>query len=220
MVKLEQLAALLAALFFTIAGFHEAGHDVPDWFADPAYWWQTPDQAGAEQYAAGRYRAASEHFHSAAWRGTACYRAADYACAERAFTQADMTVAERQFNLGNVAARAGRLAQALTAYDAALAARPDWSPAVHNREIVLKLIVDRGKRPAPKKLGEPGDPNLDPDQVEIDKNGAHGKRGRMDIEKLDPNSLAQLWLRQINSDAGDFLRLRFADEAARQGGKR
>lgn len=219
MLRLEQLAALLAILFFAIAGGHEAGYEVPDWVADPAYWWRTPNQTGAERYAAGDYRAASGLFRHAAWRGTACFRAADYACAERAFADADMDVAERHFNLGNVAARAGRLDQALAEYDAALAARPDWPPAVHNRKIVLALLVDRSKRPPPEELDGRGDPNLDPEQAEIDQRGARGKPGRLEIEKLDPNSLAQLWLRQIRSDAGEFLRLRFADEAARAGRK-
>lgn len=219
MVRLEQLAALLAIVFYTIAASHEAGHDVPDWFADPAYWWQTPDQAGAALYAAGDYKAAAGQFRDAAWRGTACFRAADYACAERAFAHARMAAAEQHFNLGNVAARAGKLDRALAEYDAALAARPDWPSATRNRGIVLALIVERSKRPAPKDIDGRGDPNLDPDQFEFDQRAARGKRGRMEIEKLDPNSLAQLWLRQINSDAGEFLRLRFADEAARQGRK-
>ncbi|WP_295007186.1 hypothetical protein [uncultured Dechloromonas sp.] len=219
MVRLEQLAALLTIVFVAIAAAHEAGHDLPDWFADPAYWWQTPDQAGAALHAAGHYRAAGGEFRDAAWRGTACYRAADYACAGQAFAEAEMDPAERHFNLGNVAARAGRFDHALAEYDAALAARPDWPSATRNRGIVLALIAERSKRPAPEAFDGRGEPNLDPDQAEIDHRGARGKRGRMAIDKLDPDSLAQLWLRQINSDAGEFLRLRFGDEAARQGGK-
>lgn len=219
MVRLEQLAALLALVFFTMAASHEACHDVPDWVADPAYWWQTPDQAGAALYATGDYKAAGGQFRNAAWRGAACFRAADYACAERAFAHARMAAAEQHFNLGNVAARAGKLDKALAEYDLALAAHPNWPSATHNRGIVLALIVDRSKRPAPDEPDGRGDPSLDPDQVEIDQHATRGKRGRMEIEKLDPNSLAQLWLRQINSDAGEFLRLRFGDEAARQGRK-
>lgn len=219
MVRLEQLAALLAILFFAIAAAHEAGYDLPDWFADPAYWWQTPDQAGAAFYAAGHYRAAGGQFRDAAWRGTACFRAADYACAEQAFTHAGMDAAEQHFNLGNVAARAGKFDKALAEYDAALAVRPDWPNAAHNRGIVLALLVERSKRPLPEDFDGRGDPTLDPDQAEIDQRGARGKPRRMEIEKLDPNALAPLWLRQINSDAGEFLRLRFGDEAARQGGK-
>lgn len=215
MVGIERLLALLAVVFFAIAGSHDAGLTPPDWIADSAYWWHTPDQAGAERYAEGDFIGASRHFRDAAWRGAACFRAGDHACAEAAFAEADIDAADRHFNLGNTAARRGNFERAIIEYDAALGVRPDWASAAENRRIVLDLVVQRSRRPAAKDSAERGEPTLEPDEADIERR-MRGKAGRIEVEGIDPNAFAQLWLRQIRSDAGEFLRLRFADEVTRR----
>ncbi len=217
MVAAERLLAVLAAVFFTIAGSHQFGVALPDWTRAPEYWWQTPDQAAAELYAEGRFAAAARHFRNAAWRGAACFRAADYTCAEAAFAEAGIDAASRHLNLGNVAAHLGRFEHAVAEYDAALAVAPGWTRASENRRIVLELIVERSRRSATEDSAQGGNPAREPQQPATKRKPMQRRAGGIEIERLDPDSLAERWLRQLRNDAGEFLRLRFADEAARQG---
>jgi Ca-activated chloride channel family protein len=213
MVRLERLFGWLGCVLFAIATTQEAQHRLPDWVRDPAYWWRTPDQRGADLYAEGDFVAASLQFRAPGWRGVACYRAENYPCAAQAFARSGMDPAVEHFNLGNVDARRGQLSRALIHYDAALDARPGWTIVQDNRRLVLELIADRSRRPQPP---EPtgGGPNLDPDDIVIDERGGQGKPGQIQIEKIDPDSLAQQWLKQIRNDPAEFLRLRFASEQA------
>ena len=58
---------------------------------------------------------------------------------------------------------------------------------------------------------------MPPDGVEVSDKNEKGKPGRIDIEKLSSDAIAQMWLRNVRNDPGDFLRLRFADEARQAG---
>lgn len=217
----RQLYTLLALACFIYGAAQEArraGMAIPPWAMQPGYWWQTPVQRGAHAFTQGDWAQAMRHFRQSPqpeWLAAACYRAGDLDGAAASLTAllTESAPPHLRYNLGNIEARRGRLASALKHYDAALAAQPDWREAEDNRQLVLHLIAERTRR------GEPpdgdGEPNLDPDEIITDEKGKQGKAGTIEIEKLDPKSLAQLWLRQVRNDPGEFLRLRFADEAAR-----
>lgn len=207
------LAALLCALAWQA---WSAWQSAPPWLRDPAYWWRTPDQRGADALAQGNFAAAARHFQRADWRGVACYRAGDFTCADAAFALAGGATAwqaEAAFNRGNVAARAGRLPQALAHFDAALLARPDWREARENRALVAAAIA--AERKAEKPRDGAGEPALPPDGVVVDEQGKRGKAGRIEIEALDDAASQAIWLRNVKNDPAAFLRLRFADEARR-----
>lgn len=215
MVRLERLFGWLAVLFLAHATWAEAGRRIPDWWADPANWWQTPDQRGAELYAQGAYAAARREFRLPGWKAAACYRAKDYECAALHFADMAGEPAILEFNRGNADAMRGRFDGALAHFDAALALRPAWQVAEANRRLVLQLVADRTRRPPPgHPTGE--DPNLEADHTVFDGKGKDGKPGQIRIEKTNPASLGRQWLRQIPTDAGEFLRLRFAHEAETQ----
>lgn len=193
------------------AGVLLARERLPAWSGDPRYWWRTPDQTGAALYRAGEFAAAKGHFLDSAWRGAACYRAGDWSCAEAAFAAVTTDVAVRDFNRGNTAVRAGQLTLAVQHYDAALRARPAWAAAQENRALVLQALAAREQR---KNDGSAdGEPTLPPDGVDFGKKDKRGKPGRIEIEKLDSDAIARMWLRTVRTDPGAFLRLRFAEEA-------
>lgn len=194
-----------------------ARSQLPSWVADPQYWWQTPDQKGAALYRAGDFADAHKHFRQSAWRGAACYRAGDWKCAEMAFRVADAEIAAGAlaFNRGNTAVRAGQLLAAVKQYDDALHHRPDWLPVLENRALVVAAIDAMEQRKKPDSSH--GEPTLPPDGVEVSDKNEKGKPGRIDIEKLSSDAIAQMWLRNVRNDPGDFLRLRFADEARQAG---
>ncbi|WP_296933050.1 VWA domain-containing protein [uncultured Marinobacter sp.] len=72
------------------------------------------------------------------WRGSALYRSGQFESAAQAFAQSQGPRAS--YNRGNALARAGKLEEALAAYDAALEKAPDMKDARHNRKIVEELL--------------------------------------------------------------------------------
>jgi Ca-activated chloride channel family protein len=128
------LAPVLAVVFLVPSGAPQAGvwQDL---------WWR-PDQQAARALAEGRAAEAAERFADPAWRAAARYRAGDYAGAAEDLAGLGGAVAD--YNRGNALARAGRLAEALAAYDRALVAAPGLADAAHNRELVRRLLAQQG----------------------------------------------------------------------------
>src|SRR5262249_44561524 len=84
------------------------------------------------------------------------YRAEDYAGSAEAL--ADQKGPEARYNLGNALARAGRLEDALAAYDETLAAVPDHADARFNRDLVAKLLEQqKQQQPQPGQDGKKQD---------------------------------------------------------------
>jgi Ca-activated chloride channel family protein len=175
----------------------------------------TRDQQGRYYFERGDYKEAAARFLDPLWKGAACYRAADYACAVDAFASVDTP--EAWYDLGNAYARQGELKLALAAYDKALASRPDWPDAKANRDRVQSLI------PKPKKEDDQetqADPNQKPDEIKFDEKGKKGKLGKVEVKQLTDEEIAQMWLRGVQTSPADFLRRKFALQAvsAERGG--
>ena len=179
--------------------------------------WATRDQQGRRHFERGDFQRAAELFRDPMWKGAACYRAGDYACAVDAFARVDSP--EAWYDLGNAYARQGELKLAVAAYDKALASRPDWSDAKANRERVASRIP----RPKPDDAEQrAADPEQKPDEVEFDDQGKKGKRGQVDVKHLTDQQIDQIWLRGVQTSPADFLRQKFAAQAsqARRGAER
>jgi Ca-activated chloride channel family protein len=179
--------------------------------------WATRDQQGHRHFERGDFKRAAELFHDPMWKGAACYRAGDYACAADAFARVDSP--EAWYDLGNAYARQGELKLAVGAYDRALASRPDWVDARANRD----LVASRIPKPVPGE-DEQGaaDPSQKPDEVKLDDEGNKGKRGPVGAKRLADEQIDQIWLRGVQSSPADFLRQKFAAQAsqARRGPER
>lgn len=107
--------------------------------------WLRPDQQAARDLAAGHEAEAAERFTDPAWRAAARYQAGDYAGALRDL--ADLAGTEADYNRGNALARAGRLREALAAYDRALEADPGHADAAHNRALVEQALARQAASP-------------------------------------------------------------------------
>ena len=145
--------------------------------------WLRPDQQASRLLEQGEASAAAERFQDPRWRATARYQAGDYAAAVEGFTGKD---ADGRYNRGNALARAGRLQEALAAYDQALQQQPDHADARFNRALIEKLLreqpqagednrsgaspdeqqagSDPGGRANPDQRQTPGDVQADPPQ--------------------------------------------------------
>lgn len=99
--------------------------------------WQREDQRAAELIHEDP-GAAATILESPEWRGSALYRAEHYDEAAKVFEGADTVLAD--YNRGNALARAGKLEEALEAYDSALDRNPDMEDARVNRQLVEDLL--------------------------------------------------------------------------------
>ncbi len=174
-------------------------------------WW-TPDQQGRRLFERGENAAAAERFEDPMWKGVAFYRAGDL---ERAAEWlGHVTTPEAAFNLGHAYARLGRYPEALAAYDEALAARPEWAEARADRELVAAIIAAEAEPADDEEPPAGGDPTFDADEVRFDDKGKKGSRGEVEMSKLSDEQLAEMWMRRLQATPADFLRFRFALEAA------
>ena len=169
--------------------------------------WLTRDQQGRQAFDKGDYREAAGRFEDPMWKGIACYRAGDFACALDSFAGLDTAAAN--FDMGNALARQGKYALAVEAYDRALRLAPAHPDAAFNRALVARAML----RPKPKEEGDEEAPDMKPDKVQFDDKGKKGKTGRVDVSRAQVQ--ADAWLKGVHGDPGEFLRVKFAAEAAR-----
>ncbi|WP_299944123.1 VWA domain-containing protein [uncultured Microbulbifer sp.] len=99
--------------------------------------WQRKDQQGRQLLAEGEPEAAAGTFRNPQWRGTANYRAGDYAAAQKDFALSDDP--QGLYNLGNSLVQQGNYNKAIEAYDRALEQAPQFADAEHNRRIAKQL---------------------------------------------------------------------------------
>ena len=99
--------------------------------------WQRKDQQGADALQNGNPEKAANLFENTQWKGTAHYRSNNFDNAIDEF--AKDTSASGHYNRGNALAKAGKLDEALKAYDDALSKNPDFEDAQFNRELVEQL---------------------------------------------------------------------------------
>lgn len=148
-----------------------------DW---ESLWWRA-DQRGARALAEGDPGRAAQLFEDPRWRGSAAYEASDWEAAVEAFAGADG--ADAQYNRGNALARAGRLEEALAAYDAALAEAPGMDDAIANRELVERLL--EASKPPPEGEGQP-DPGGEGDAASPPQDPQDGSAGNASPSGNDP----------------------------------
>lgn len=99
--------------------------------------WLREDQRAAELIR-NDPAAAADQLETPEWRGAALYKAERYDEAARILSDSDTPLAA--YNRGNALAKAGKLKEAIGAYDQALESDPDLDDARINRKIVEDLL--------------------------------------------------------------------------------
>ncbi len=106
--------------------------------------WSRPDQQASQTLQQGDASAAARQFENREWRAAAHYKAGEY---EQAIESLDgINTPDALYNKGNALARAGKLPEALHAYDAALELNPADRDAEYNRKLVEKHIEQQQKQ--------------------------------------------------------------------------
>ena len=177
--------------------------------------WLTPDQEGRRLFAKGRYAAAAARFEDPSWKGTSYYRNGDFAAAADQFARVDTP--SGSFNLGNAYARVGRLEPAVAAYEDTLRRKPGDAAASENRDLVRSLIPKRKDAKEDQQIQKGQPPTFDPDDVKTDDKGKQGQKGEVGSVELSADQVEQMWMRRLQTTPSDFLRLKFAAQAAAAG---
>jgi len=178
------------------------------WFTDL---WLTPDQQGRLAFDQGDYARAAKLFADPMWRGIAAYRAYDFLAAAEAFQQVPSLAG--RFALGNAQAQNHAYEKAIKAYEEVLAQQPDHAAAKTNLAIVrAALEAQEEKRRKQEEGSQP--PDLPPDESKVDPKQQGGKRIVVKPQDVTTAAAADAWMRQVETSPADFLKLKFAIQAA------
>ena len=99
--------------------------------------WQTKDQQAAKALEADNPAAAEQLFENPQWKAAAAYKNNNFETAQDLFNGTD---ADSLYNRGNALAKAGKLPEAIEAYEQALQQSPKMEDATHNKKLVEDLL--------------------------------------------------------------------------------
>jgi Ca-activated chloride channel family protein len=118
--------------------------------------WQRPDQQAAAALEAGEHEKARDLAKQPEQRGTASYRLGDYQAAAEDFAAVDQ--ADAHYNRGNALAKAGRLEEAVSAYERALAQEPGMEDAAYNKALIEDYLKKQQQQERPsQRKGQGGE---------------------------------------------------------------
>jgi Ca-activated chloride channel family protein len=164
----------------------------------------TPDQQAQRQFRRGAFAEAAQRFTDPYWQAAGIYTGLD--------------TPQVAFNHGNVLVMLGQYEPAMACYDHALQLRPGWEAAQVNREIARQR-AERVKQEGGEGTG--GQLSADAIVFTQGKNPSQ-QEGEQDTNTGGAMSDAELrnrWLRRVQTAPADFLRAKFAYQAAMQDSK-
>jgi Ca-activated chloride channel family protein len=127
--------------------------------------WLNQDQRAERDLAAGDATAATR-FSSPQRRGTALYQQGEYESAAQEFAQNSDPIS--LYNQGTALTRAGKLEDAIKAFDRALELQPDFPQAEHNRAIAQQLAELRPQSEQGQEQQQKGNSKDKSDQSQSD----------------------------------------------------
>ena len=114
------------------------------------------DQQAEILFQEGAEKDAAQLFENPEWKGTAAYRTGDYEKAIEEFSRNERPLSN--FNRGNSLAFAGRLEDALAAYEKVLTENPQHEDAQFNHDLIEKILQEQQQKQQNKK-GDKGKEN-------------------------------------------------------------
>jgi len=172
----------------------------------------TADQQGQRLANRGADADAAQTYRDPFRQATSWYRAGDFKRAADLFST--IPGAEAAFNHGNALIMLGDYSNAILRYDRALELRSDWTAARRNREIAAGRAAKLDK-----EGGEMTGGKLAADEIVFDQSNSPGGSSDDDEETLSGDELSDselqaVWLRQVQTTPRDFLKSKFAFQAA------
>jgi Ca-activated chloride channel family protein len=177
-----------------------------------ANFWLTADQRGDRLSRSGKYAEAADAYTDPQRIGVAQYRNGDFEDAAKTFARVPGAVGA--FNQGNALLMHGQYEKAIASYDRAIGFRANWQEAIDNKAIA---VARKAKLEASGEArAEEQADAYDPDEIKFDQKGEdqQGQPIELADQSLSNEELRATWLRQVQTTPGDFLRAKFAYQAA------
>ncbi|MGL5047466.1 MAG: vWA domain-containing protein, partial [Shewanella sp.] len=147
--------------------------------------WKTTDQQAMQAYQSQDYANAAKQFESPQWRGSAQYKAGDYAQALTTFEQDSS--AQGLYNQGNALMQLGKPDKAMARYQAALEKQADFPAAKANLELAEKLLQEQQQEQG-KGDQQSDEPQSGDQQSDQDSNQQSGEQQSQDKPQSDQDS--------------------------------
>lgn len=175
--------------------------------------WMSKDQQGQFYVDRGDYKKAAQVFRDPMLKGSAFYLAEDFDTAADVFSRIDSV--EGLFNRANALAHARRYVAAAKTYQFVLQRQPYHSAALKNKAHIQKIIdevnqMSEAQQPeqgeSSKELGDAPKTGEGADKLNFE-TGEITRYDALDI--LNNQVLNDLWMRQVEPDPVNFLRVKF-----------
>ena len=174
--------------------------------------WLTPDQQGHLAWEDREFSQAADLFQDPMWKGRALYAAGRYE--EAAAVYARIPTAEGFYNRGNALMKAREYVKAIPSFEQAVAEAPNWPEAAENLALARYVLeyIERSR-----EQSDTGDETeLGADDYKFDNTQEKGKEIVITQESTIQAASAEKWMRSVDTETRDFLRTRFALEAAQK----
>jgi Ca-activated chloride channel homolog len=176
------------------------------------HFWLTPDQWG-DVLSRSKAFAEAAKAYADPWRiGVAQYRNGDFDAAAKTFAR--VPGATGAFDEGNAWLMHGQYERAIASYGRALNFRPDWKEAEENQALAAarKAKIDDSGRDRDQEQTDA----YTPDKMVFDQKGGEKRERPMDLNggPVSDEAMRAAWLRRVQTTPGDFLRAKFAYQAA------
>lgn len=172
-------------------------------------WFLTPDQRGRLGFEAERYDEAALIFEDPMWKGYALYVLGRYDEAAAVFGRVASADAANAAGMALVKGREYR--RGITSFEVALERDPAHTMAARNLEVARAILAYLERI---REDTDTGDGSEGADEIVFDKESEGGVdqvMGEKDRVKIES---AEQWMRTVETRTADFLRIRFALEAA------
>ncbi|WP_343504930.1 VWA domain-containing protein [Alloyangia pacifica] len=217
-------AALLLLLWFrrgwtmrwaALAALALLGQPQAAWAEGVADWFLTPDQQGRIAFDRKRFERAAELYVDPLWRGYALYRDGQYDAAIEVLDRVETAQAAFIQGMANIKGRHYR--DGVRAFETVLARDPNYPGAAENLETAQRIVTYVEDQQAQSDTGE--DRGIGADEEVYDNESEQGEETLRERGSEEGSGLltADQWMNTVDTRTEDFLRMRFALEAAAPG---
>lgn len=177
-----------------------------------ADWFFTPDQQGWLAYQRNDFQRAGELFEDPLWRGYALYRNGQYEEAVEVLNRVETAQAASIQGLAHIKSRGYR--NGVRAFEMALLRDPNYPGAAENLAVAKQMVIYVEDLRVQSDTGE--QPDLRPDDIVFDNEENRGLETQIEVPEDEGAVMltAEQWMATIDTRTADFLKSRFALEAA------
>lgn len=173
----------------------------------------TPDQQGRWWMEHRDFDRAAQHFQDPAWQGYAMYRDGQYAEAAQLLERLD--TADAAFTQGLALIKSRQYRPAIDAFQTVLERDPDYPEGERNLALAKQILDYVEETREQSDTGE--EAGIGADEVVFDNESNRGEETQQTGDQEGGVLTADQWISALDTDTGDYLRQRFAVEAARGG---